>query len=277
MTDDIKLPNLPLGCVDYPVHFPSGAKVMLVEAAEVYARAAVEADRQGRMPSDAEIQEVMAEHGRPNDEAGTVAQEPLIPSEIRETIQRALVAFCDSQLERQRALQAPEKKGVSIYGAARIAAQRNMDDADAAVNWLSAPVAAQPHVTDEMVTRFLGWHLPKDFAPDAGISFNPSPNPLCWPVGTNLFTDPQARAMLEYVLQGAPISAPALSAHPSAQDRVDAQRWRAYRGEWFAIGTHRKDDPVRYALRAMAMAGDLQTLDAAADQLIAARAAKEQP
>lgn len=67
----------------------------------------------------------------------------------------------------------------------------------------AAPVAAQPHVTDEMVTRFLGWRLPQDFAPDAGISFNPSPNPLCWPVGTNLLTAPQARAMLEYVLTGA--------------------------------------------------------------------------
>ena len=71
----------------------------------------------------------------------------------------------------------------------------------------AAPVATQPAVTDEMVSRFLGWHLPKDFAPDAGISFNPSPNPLCWPVGTNLLTDPQARAMLEYVLKGAPVTA----------------------------------------------------------------------
>jgi len=41
---------------------------------------------------------------------------------------------------------------------------------------------------DEMVSRFLGWKLPKDFAPDAGITFKPthqydSPH---WPVGTNL-------------------------------------------------------------------------------------------
>lgn len=65
-----------------------------------------------------------------------------------------------------------------------------------------APVAVQPVVTDEMVTRFLGWHLPQDFAPGAGISFKPSPDPLCWPVGTDLLNDPQARAMLEYVLTG---------------------------------------------------------------------------
>jgi len=65
-----------------------------------------------------------------------------------------------------------------------------------------APVAAQLRVTDEMVTRFLGWHLPQDFVPDCGISFKPLGHPNGWPVGTNLFTDPQARAMLEYVLSG---------------------------------------------------------------------------
>ena len=62
-------------------------------------------------------------------------------------------------------------------------------------------------VTDEMVNRFLWWKLPRDFAPDCGISFdgrkpdqwNPSRE---WPVGTNLFTAVQARAMLEHVLGG---------------------------------------------------------------------------
>ena len=39
------------------------------------------------------------------------------------------------------------------------------------------------------------------------VHVDPSPNPLCWPVGTNLLTDPQARAMLEYVLKGAPVAA----------------------------------------------------------------------
>lgn len=55
-------------------------------------------------------------------------------------------------------------------------------------------------VTDEMVTRFLGWSLPKDFAPDGGISFKPLNHPNCWPVGTNLFTADQARQMLNHVL-----------------------------------------------------------------------------
>ena len=58
-------------------------------------------------------------------------------------------------------------------------------------------------VTDEMVRRFLSWRLPKDFHPDAGINFDRSFSdkyPHCWPIGTNLLNDPQARAMLEHVL-----------------------------------------------------------------------------
>ena len=66
-------------------------------------------------------------------------------------------------------------------------------------------------VTDEMVNRFLGWKLPEDFHPDAGISFQPYFN-VEWnakqgkppqrhePVGTNLFTAVQVKAMLEHVL-----------------------------------------------------------------------------
>ena len=53
---------------------------------------------------------------------------------------------------------------------------------------------------ERMVTKFLCWKLPEDFAPDAGISFNPWPTPLCWPVGTNLFTAAQAKQMIEHML-----------------------------------------------------------------------------
>ena len=55
-------------------------------------------------------------------------------------------------------------------------------------------------VTDEIVTRFLGWHLPKDFMPDGGITFKQVGDPAHGPVGTNLFTADQAKAMLEHVL-----------------------------------------------------------------------------
>jgi NTP pyrophosphatase (non-canonical NTP hydrolase) len=61
----------------------------------------------------------------------------------------------------------------------------------------------------QMVNRFLGWKLPRTFSPDAGIKFTPSngmtreeayDKPGWWPIGTNLLTADEARAMLEYVL-----------------------------------------------------------------------------
>jgi len=58
----------------------------------------------------------------------------------------------------------------------------------------------------EMVNRFLSWRLPNDFAPDAGISFNPGPTqhlPHCWPTGTCLFTAAQAEQMIRYMLRTA--------------------------------------------------------------------------
>lgn len=55
-------------------------------------------------------------------------------------------------------------------------------------------------VTDDMVSRFLTWNLPQDFAPDGGVSFKPVNHPNAWPVGTNLLTATQARALLEHVL-----------------------------------------------------------------------------
>jgi len=54
-----------------------------------------------------------------------------------------------------------------------------------------------------MVQRFIGWHLPKDFSPDGGISFKPSGH-LYQPRGTNLFDTAQAEAMVLYMLEGLP-------------------------------------------------------------------------
>jgi len=62
-------------------------------------------------------------------------------------------------------------------------------------------------VTDEMVNRFLSWKLPADFNPDGGVSKREG----AMPVGTNLLTAVQARAMLEHVLG----VAPAAAAHPA--------------------------------------------------------------
>lgn len=55
---------------------------------------------------------------------------------------------------------------------------------------------------DKMVDRFLAWPLPKDFAPDCGISFIENRLPHCWPVGTNLLTAEQALAMVKHMLAG---------------------------------------------------------------------------
>jgi len=61
-----------------------------------------------------------------------------------------------------------------------------------------------------MVTRFLTWKLPENFNPDAGISFKAEFNENTpWPMrhepsGTNLFSHPQAEAMVRHMLDGLP-------------------------------------------------------------------------
>ena len=74
-------------------------------------------------------------------------------------------------------------------------------------------------MTDEqikhMVNRFLGWRLPENFQPDAGISFKPDynveynaaqglPPARHEPSGTNLFDATQAEAMVRYMIEGMP-------------------------------------------------------------------------
>lgn len=69
-----------------------------------------------------------------------------------------------------------------------------------------------PEVTDDMVSRFLAWRLPEDFAPDCGISFkresdyaHPEHGRTQFkPTGTNLLHAGQVRAMLEHILQAEP-------------------------------------------------------------------------
>jgi hypothetical protein len=60
-----------------------------------------------------------------------------------------------------------------------------------------------------MVSRFLCWKLPSDFAPDGGVSFRSSyaNEPMrsqCWPVGTNILTSIQAEEMVRHILDGLP-------------------------------------------------------------------------
>lgn len=61
-----------------------------------------------------------------------------------------------------------------------------------------------------MVDRFLGWKLPSNFSPDAGITFKAAfnehtPFPMKHePSGTNLFDATQADAMVRYLIDGMP-------------------------------------------------------------------------
>ena len=68
---------------------------------------------------------------------------------------------------------------------------------------------AMGRITGSMVDRFLAWKLPADFSPDCGISFKQNHPELgknkYQPSGTNLFDANQARAMLEHVIQQAPV------------------------------------------------------------------------
>jgi hypothetical protein len=52
-------------------------------------------------------------------------------------------------------------------------------------------------VTEEMVTRFLNWPLPKSVRPDPCVMDTEYPHRI----GTNLLTADEARQMLEYVLR----------------------------------------------------------------------------
>lgn len=78
---------------------------------------------------------------------------------------------------------------------------------------IEANIASEHYFTAEqavcgfngaMVDRFLGWKLPQDFAPDAGISFDREYGGK-WgmPVGTNLLNARQAKDMLQHVVGGA--------------------------------------------------------------------------
>lgn len=81
---------------------------------------------------------------------------------------------------------------------------------------LCSPAQQEPDIAD-MVNRFLGWKLPKDFSPDCGITFKHNETwgeyPNGWPIGTNLFTADQAKAMFEHCLLSTVQQEPAKQHH----------------------------------------------------------------
>lgn len=63
----------------------------------------------------------------------------------------------------------------------------------------------EKELIDAMVSRFLGWRLPKDFAPDCGISFDGRKDDewnknKTWPIGTNVLNADQARDLFVHLL-----------------------------------------------------------------------------
>lgn len=99
------------------------------------------------------------------------------------------------------------------------------------------PKSVMVHFTDDqikhIVDRFLGWRVPSDFNPDAGIAYTPArqlPGIDRRPYGTNLLDAQQAEAMVRYIVDGlraAPTHSPAGSArlapHESAELTADAR------------------------------------------------------
>ena len=90
-----------------------------------------------------------------------------------------------------------------------------------------------------MTERFLGWRLPENFQPDAGISFkaefNDSPAAMEMlglsepmrhqPVGTNLFDYTQAEAMIRYMVEGLPaLSQPSPASSTAGEVRDPVMR-----------------------------------------------------
>ena len=67
---------------------------------------------------------------------------------------------------------------------------------------LNGALPTAPEQIAKVVDRFLGWGLPRNFAPDGGISFDAARlHPAHWPTGTNLFDATQARDMVEHILR----------------------------------------------------------------------------
>ena len=84
---------------------------------------------------------------------------------------------------------------------------------------------------EQMVSRFLGWKLPEDFAPDCQIIFDKdraSQPPHSWPIGTNLLDARQAKAMLEEVT--APLQAK-VAALQAEVERLTKNRDRAVKAQ----------------------------------------------
>lgn len=68
--------------------------------------------------------------------------------------------------------------------------------------------STKQEIIERVADRFLGWKLPDNFNPDCGITFKKQHDyihpefgaQIYNPIGTNLFSLDQARAMIEYCI-----------------------------------------------------------------------------
>lgn len=116
----------------------------------------------------------------------------------------------------------PETEGVVINARAAIEAAESAKKLAEGFNPLAESCKQTKFRRDikTAVDRFLGWKLPKDFYPDCHVSFDREKASANngWPIGTNLLTADQAKAMFEYCLEGT-----GYVAYPEA-DAKDAAR-----------------------------------------------------
>lgn len=102
---------------------------------------------------------------------------------------------------------------------------------------------------EEMVSRFLGWKLPANFAPDAGMKFVPGPlqqpDGPYWPSGTNLLDATQARQMFEHCMSTmwkpigtAPKDGTAILALLHGSDIPYPIRWNVALERWMMTWDH---------------------------------------
>ena len=91
-------------------------------------------------------------------------------------------------------------------GSAKAAAEDKLWELEGYALWkrMADDVVDRDALLKSMVSRFLCWKLPQDFAPDCRVHFDREAAAADiggWPVGTNLLTAEQALAMFRHCLQ----------------------------------------------------------------------------
>jgi hypothetical protein len=137
----------------------------------------------------------------------------------------------------------------------------------------AAPVQTEPVDIGEMVNRFLGWKLPQDFCPDAGISFNAPQPPFGWPTGTNLLHAGQAKEMFKHCLQGAMRPTDDHLWDETIRDRDTYQEWADKLAN--AIATHFGAEIGEHSNMNCPWAEALEVIEAAPVQAVTEQARNE--